>query len=309
MHHLLTLVLVLLTFFIGVGDSLAQRAKGKSRAKAPAVAKQSARHMLFRVQSDSTVVYLMGSVHMLPKSFYPLDTILERSLDSSDVLVLEIKLDPATQMAAAQKMMSAAMLENGETLESVLDKKTYGQLKARLKPLGLDVAQLDPFEPWMVALTLAGLELKSTGFTGELGVDAHFSARASAESKQLEGLETVEDQLALFDSMPIETQRVFLQQTLEGRTQTASVIRRLAEAWRIGDVKSLEKLALSDLRTDSSFYQRMLVDRNRLWMPKIESYLADPSRRYLVVVGAAHLLGPDGILAMLRAKGFEPVQM
>jgi uncharacterized protein len=308
MHYVLTVVLAALAFLLGVPDVAAQYSRTRKPKPAKA-AVQSKRHMLFRVQSDSTVVYLMGSVHMLPKSYYPLDSILERSLDSSDVLVLEIKLDAGTQMSAAQRMMSSAMLEEGETLQSVLDKKTYNAVKARLKTLGLDVALFERFEPWMVALTLAGLELKSSGFTGELGVDVHFSGRAQAESKQLEGLETVEDQLQLFDSMPLETQKVFLRQTLEGRDATTGMLNRLAAAWRIGDVKALEKLALSDMRTDSSFYQRMLVDRNRAWLPKIESYLNDAGRRYLVIVGAAHLLGPDGILEMLKAKGYDPVQM
>lgn len=309
MHYVLTLALAVAMLFVNLADAVAQRSKGRTKAKAPAESVQSKRHMLFRVQSDSTVVYVMGSVHMLPKNFYPLDTILERSFDSSDVIVLEIKLDAATQMVAAQRMMSAALFEDGESLKSVLDKKTYGAVKARLRSLGLDVKLFERFEPWMVALTIAGLELKTSGFSGELGIDAHFSSRAQAESRQIEGLETVDDQLEIFDTMPIETQRTFLQQTLEGRNVTAGILKRLAGAWRTGDIKSLEKLALTGLRADSAVYRTMLVDRNEAWFPKIEGYLNDASRRYLVIVGAAHLLGPDGILEMLRAKGFVPEQL
>lgn len=308
MHYVLTIALLSLAFLLSAPDALAQWRRAK-KATTPAAAAQSKRHMLWRVQSDSTVVYVMGSVHMLPKSYYPLDTILERSLDSSEVLVLEINLDADVQMSTAQKLMSSAMLEDGQTLATVLDKRTYRQVKSRMKALGLDVALFERFEPWMVALTLAGLELKSTGFTGDLGVDVHFSERALAESREVQGLETVEDQLELFDSMPLETQQTFLRQTLDGRDATSSMLKRLAAAWRLGDVNTLEKLALGEMKTDTAFYQRMLVKRNQAWLPKIETFLNDGARRYLVVVGAAHLLGPDGIIEMLRAKGYDPVQM
>src|SRR5687768_9868749 len=97
MQYVLTLLLSICALVFSIGDSFAQRAR---KAKTP---KQSERHMLWRVQSDSSVVYVMGSVHVLPKKFYPLDTILERVLDSSDVLVLEVKLDEESQNAVAQK--------------------------------------------------------------------------------------------------------------------------------------------------------------------------------------------------------------
>jgi uncharacterized protein len=305
MHYVLTLLIAALTFFIGVSDAVAQRAKKKTKA-APA---QSQRHMLWRMQTDSTVVYLMGSVHMLPKSYYPLDTILERSLDSSDVLVLEVKLDEGTSMAVAQQMMTSAMLQDGQSLSTIVSKKTYDQAKSRLKKNGLDIAMFEPFEPWALALTVMGLELKSSGFSGEHGVDVHFSERAAAESKVVDGLETVEDQLRIFDSMSPETQEEFLKQTLNNRDETSAMLKDLASAWRRGDVKTLEKLALAQMKNDSTFYEKMLVGRNQAWMPKIEAMLNTSGKRYLVVVGAAHLVGADGIIEMLRAKGYDPVQM
>lgn len=303
MHYVLTILLVTFTLILDVSAVLAQRAK---KAKTP---KQSERHMLWRVESDSTVVYVMGSVHMLPKNYHPLDTILERSLDSADVLVLEVKLDETAQLALAQRMMTDAVLEEGKTLEDVVDAKTYALAATRMKKHGLDIALFERFEPWVVALTLTGMDLRSTGFSGELGVDAHFSARAAAESKALEGLESVEDQLDLFDAMSPATQAELLRQTLEGNDATSASLVKLAHAWRNGDVKALERLALDEMRKDSAFYHAMLVDRNRAWLPKIERYLNDASRRTLVVVGAAHLLGPDGVIAMLRERGYDPVQL
>ena len=303
MHYVLTFFVAICALMLNVGDALAQRAK---KAKTP---KQSARHMLWRLQTDSTVVYLMGSVHALPKEYYPLDTILDRSLDSSDVLVLEVALEESMNASVMQSMLLSAMLEQGMTLKDVLDDKTYALAAAKLKSNGADIGAFDRFEPWVLALMLSGLELKDKGFSGEHGVDVYFDTRAAAEAKERAGLETIEDQIEIFNSMSLATQGEFLRQTLKGSAPTTSSIVKLAAAWRSGDLKALEKLAISEMRKDSLLYERMLVARNRAWLPKIESYLADGSKRYLVVVGAAHLVGPDGLLTMLRARGFRPVQM
>lgn len=303
MQYAFTLFLAALAVVINVSTSLAQR------AREPRAPRQSQRHMLWRVQSDSTVVYVMGSVHMLPKKYYPLDTILERSLDSSDVLVLEVKLDESTQMEVMQKMLTDAMLPDGQTLKDVIAPKTYALAQTRLQQNGLDIALFDGMHPWVLALMLSGVELKNSGFSGELGVDAHFSERAKDESKTLGGLESVDDQLGIFKSMSLSAQEEFLRQAILGRDETSSALVKMASAWRRGDVKALEKLALTELRKDTAFYAAMVVNRNRSWMPKIESFLIDSSKRYLVIVGAAHLLGKDGIIEMLRAKGYVPVQM
>ncbi|MBC8144293.1 MAG: TraB/GumN family protein [bacterium] len=303
MRHVLSLLIAALALVLNFSSLVAQR------VKAPRVPKQSARHMLWRVQSDSTVVYVMGSVHMLPKKFYPLDTILERALDSSDVLVLEVKLDEATQMNVMQKMLTDAMLPPGQTLRELIAPKTYALAQTRLKKNGLDISLFDGMQPWVLALMLSGVELRNSGFTGDLGVDMHLSARAEEQSKPLVGLETVDDQLSVFKSMSHKAQEELLRQAVTDGGSASAALVKLATAWRNGDVKQLEKLALNELKKDSSFYQAMQVDRNRAWLPKIEGYLNDSGKRYLVIVGAAHLLGDDGVIAMLRAKGYSPVQM
>jgi uncharacterized protein YbaP (TraB family) len=124
----------------------------------------------------------------------------------------------------------------------------------------------------------------------------------------VKGLETAEFQISIFDRMPMDQQDRFLAETLKQlKTQTANVT-TLADAWRFGDVATIEKLVLSDLKEDPALYQRLLVDRNRSWMPQIEALLERPGRAF-IVVGAAHLVGPDGLLQMLKARGFTVEQM
>jgi uncharacterized protein YbaP (TraB family) len=108
--------------------------------------------------------------------------------------------------------------------------------------------------------------------------------------------------------MTTEQQDHFLAETLkELETEKASV-GRLADAWKSGDVATLERITLKDLEADQMMYQRLLVDRNRNWLPKIEALFARQGHAF-VVVGAAHLVGPDGLLQMLRAKGYTVEQL
>ena len=85
-------------------------------------------------------------------------------------------------------------------------------------------------------------------------------------------------------------------------------MKKLVEAWRTGDSPTVEKIVLADLKAEPVLYQRLLVERNRNWMPKIEALFARPTHA-LVVVGAAHLVGPDGLLAALKAKGYTVEQL
>ena len=108
--------------------------------------------------------------------------------------------------------------------------------------------------------------------------------------------------------MTMDQQDKFLAETLKGvATETASV-GKLAAFWKAGDLAGIERLVLADVKEDPVVYERLLVARNRAWLPKIEALFSRP-RHAFVVVGAAHLVGPDGLLAMLKAKGYQLVQM
>jgi uncharacterized protein len=106
----------------------------------------------------------------------------------------------------------------------------------------------------------------------------------------------------------MEEQDRLLAETLKELDTQQTAVTALADAWKAGDVPTVERLVLQDLRSEPRLYQRMLVDRNRDWLPKLEALFARRGRAF-VVVGAAHLVGPDGLLAMLRARGYTVEQM
>src|SRR5262249_50091069 len=151
-------------------------------------------------------------------------------------------------------------------------------------------------------------EWQTAGFDAELGLDKHFYDRAHTDGKQIQGLETADFQVSRFDGMSFEQQDRMLADTLKGLDSEKGNVNKLVDAWKAGDVAAVERIVLMDLKQDPAMYQRLLVERNQNWIPKIEA-LFDRRGRAFVVVGAAHLVGPDGLLAVLKAKGYAVEQL
>jgi len=270
----------------------------------------AASSFLWKVTKGQGVVYLVGSVHMLTADFYPLAPALDAAFKNSDLLVEEADLAemlaPTTQFSLLQR----GMLPAGQTLDKVVSPATLALVKAHsgaLGPLGNAIDAVKQFKPWFLAMTLEALEWQKAGFDPSLGLDKHFYDRAQVDGKAVQGLETTEFQISLFDGMTPEQQERFLADTLKDLDKETASVGKLASAWKAGDVAGVERYVLQDMQNDPQVYQRLLVGRNRTWLPKIEALFSRP-RPAFVVVGAAHLIGPDGLVALLKAKGYQLVQ-
>lgn len=253
-------------------------------------------------------VYLVGSIHMMSESFYPLNPALEAAFKDSDLLVEEVDLAEMSDPMAQMNILTKGMLPSNQSLDKLLSPATLALVRKATAGLGGDAGPLMRFKPWMLAISLQGLELVKSGFNPSLGLDQYFYDQAREGGKQVQGLETVEYQISRFDGMTMDQQDRMLAETLKELDTETAAIGKLGDAWKAGDVPAIERLALADLKSDPVMYQRLLVERNRNWMPAIEALFARRSRA-LVVVGAAHLVGPDGLLAMLKAKGYTVEQL
>ena len=267
-----------------------------------------AKTFAWKATGKGGTIYLMGSIHVMSESFYPLNPALEAAFKDSDLLVEEVDLAEMLDPMAQMSILTRGMLPSNQSLDKVLSPATMALVKKAVGDLGDAGGPLMRFKPWMLAITLQGMELLKAGFDPALGLDQHFYDQAKAAGKSVQGLETVEFQISRFDGMTLEQQDRMLAETLkELQTETATV-GKLGDAWKAGDVPAIERIALADLKSDPLMYQRLLVERNKNWMPKIEALFTRRGRA-LVVVGAAHLVGPDGLLAMLKAKGYTVEQL
>ena len=266
------------------------------------------RAFAWKATGRSGVVYLVGSVHLLSKDFYPLNPALEAAYKDSSVLAEEVDLGEMAQPDAQMSLLSKGMLPSGQTLDTVLSPATKAMLNKHLGDFGPMGEVAKRFKPWLAALTIESLAWVNAGFDPNLGLDKHFYDRAIADGKTVQGFETMAFQVALFDDMPMDQQDRLLASTLKDIDTEQANMTKLIAAWKDGDAPTVERLVLADMKGEAAVYKRMLVDRNHNWIPKIDQLLADP-RHSLVVVGAAHLVGPDGLIALLRAKGYTVEQL
>jgi uncharacterized protein len=265
-------------------------------------------NFLWKATGRGGVVYLVGSVHMLTPAYYPLDPALESAFKDSDLLVEEVDLAEMLAPEAQLQILTRGMLPSDQTLEHVLSPPTYALVNKTAGGLGAPMEALRRFKPWMLAVALEGLVLQQGGFDPNLGLDKHFYDLAQAGAKPVQGLETAEYQLSRFDDMTMAQQDRFLADTINELDTEKASVSTLAVAWKAGNAPMVEQIVLADLKRDPVMYQRLLVERNRNWLPKLDALFGRPGHAF-VVVGAAHLIGPDGLLQMLAAKGYRVEQM
>lgn len=261
---------------------------------------------MWRVQKGETTVDLLGSIHAMKPEAYPLPPAIEAAFAAAEVVVFEVDLDEMN--GAAFKMLAAGSLEGGRTLEQEIGPDLWGRLAATVDGTGLAPAALQFMKPWMAALSVAGLELARAGYQPSAGLDMHLSRRAEDSGKERQALETVEEQLALFTGLGPEESVAFLRSTLDELETMVPLLDRLAASWRVGDVAPIEDLLGSEFAEFPALRAKLVVDRNLAWLERIEALLAG-ERDALVVVGALHLVGPEGLVALLRARGYTVTQL
>lgn len=263
--------------------------------------------LLWKVSDADNSIYLLGSFHLLKDSDYPLADSTYAALEDAERVVFELAPAEMNDPALGQKMGAAAMRTDGTTLQQSVPEETWNQLLAFTIKRGMPIANLQRFEAWFVGLIVSLTEMQALGLDPEKGLDKHFAERAAEAGKPVSGLETGDQQIALFDGMDATQQLQYLQDTLSELANVEAEIDRMHGLWRSGDGQALYAATGAEMKAEyPALYQRINVDRNRAWLPRLAGMLDDSdSDDTLVVVGALHLLGDDGVLAMLKAKGYQ----
>jgi uncharacterized protein YbaP (TraB family) len=275
---------------------------------APAIGLDAqSKSFLWKVQSGPRVMYLAGSVHALSADVYPLSAAFTEAYAASDTLLEEIDLETAGLLSLGPMLLSKAMYQDGRTFDKVVSKETHDLVTAHLKSMPMAAELIRPMKPWMVMLMLSAMQIQQAGLDPNLGLDKHFFDRAKADGKTVVGLETAESQIDRFDKMPEALQEQLLRNTLDEISMQKGELATIVAAWRRGDSAALERDVMSGLKKYPAVYQSLIVERNNNWMPQLEKCLARTTP-CMVVVGAAHVVGPDGLLALLRRKGYRVEQ-
>jgi len=231
---------------------------------------------------------------------------VDRAFDDSASLLFEI--DPAAMtapdsMAVMQKYMA---YDDGKSLSNVLPKPTLEKLSTLVSAGGGSVQALEHSEPWAVSLGLVLGVTRAMGFSQELGLDRKLMARASDAGKPAAGLETVEDQMRAMDAVPYAEQAQGMDEFLSDPQKAIRQMSDMHAWWRAGDVAKLDSGMRAEMAQKTPESYRLLdVERNRAWLPQVEKRLSESKQdNTLVVVGSLHLLGSDGLVEQLKAKGY-----
>jgi uncharacterized protein YbaP (TraB family) len=265
-------------------------------------------HSVWKIQGAHNSVYLMGSIHTLKQENYPLAAPFETAFNDSQIAVFETDIDKMEATDVQFKLLSKAQLPAGQSLQQVLSKDTYTQFLQRAQKAGLPELLFSRLQPAMAAVMLETLELQKLGVDPEYGLDKHFFALAQKTQKQIVPLETLDFQMDLLTTFSKEEGELFVKATLKDLDKTTDEFGEIVKAWQTGDANALEKLLNEAMQEAPAIFKRLLLDRNARWIPKLEE-LSRGQKNAVVIVGAAHLVGKDGLVESLRQKGLKVTQL
>ena len=260
---------------------------------------------LWSHQGPKATHYFAGSVHLLPEPAELPQPLLD-AVDASAVVVFESDIEALTTPTVQMSLLSVAQAPAG--IRSEIGAAQHQTLRTALGAQGLPEIFCDRFRAWFCAMTLEAMSLVKSGFRAELGIDQQLHARAKAQRKPSLGLEPLMQHLGLFSGMTARGSAEFMRATLAQMGEEEMSPDGLLRLWQQNDLAGLTKI-LEEMKADYPLtYERLIAARNRAWVAPLEKHLRG-EQPVLVVVGAAHYAGPQGLLALLRARGFvlQPV--
>lgn len=259
---------------------------------------------LWQVEGPKASHYLLGSIHLLPASAQPLPARVDEAYAAAQRLVLETDPEALASAEIQQRFLSAAHREPSNAAQQ-FGPQLAQQLKAQAQQTGLPSTVCDAYRAWFCALTLEIIAYQRAGFETQFGVDQQYYTRGVEDDKEFVFLEPTEQHLALFTGMTPADGRALLAQTLEGLGgESNQAAQAMLTAWTRGDTTSIAG-ELEEMRQRApTVYARLMRDRNQAWMPRLGAVFASEVPT-LVIVGAAHLLGSEGLIATLRGAGWK----
>ena len=260
---------------------------------------------LWVVKDKDTTIYLFGSVHILKPGLGWFDDGVKTAFDGSDQLVLELVEPPAAEAQALFGKL--AMDQQGKTLRSKMNDADRAIYDAAMGKLGIPAPAFDPFDPWAAAVTMSLLAAQKTGFDPNSGVEKQLTAAAKVSNKPIAGLETMEFQLGVFDTLPESEQIAFLVETAKMIDDVGGTLSKMVDMWAAPDPEKLGQLMNEGL-TSRTMYDALLTKRNANWAKWISARMDKPGVTFMAV-GAGHLAGPTSVQVLLPAYGLNATRV
>ena len=259
---------------------------------------------VWKVSKDNHHLYIGGTIHLLSEKDYRLPSAFNKAYNNSAQLVLETDLQKFAQPEFQKSFMEKMTYSGNQNIKQVLDTQTFQALKKHLSDRGVPVDTMLKYKPGMLVMVLTVIELQRFKLAG-IGVDEFFNQKALTDKKKIGYLETIDEQLSFLLKMGEGNENELITQTLHDMKDLPTQMAAMKQAWRKGDNSGLEKMALTEWKKNfPDLYHTLLVKRNNNWIPKIEKMLNTKEIEF-VLFGALHLVGNEGVLAQLKARGYK----
>jgi uncharacterized protein YbaP (TraB family) len=276
-----------------------------------AAAPAAAASYLWEVSSLTNRAYLFGTVHAGKASWYPLPKAVENAYDDSKVLVIEADITDANAMT---KSAAAMMYVPPATLRTHVPAEEYLRFRRMLPRYGLPEDQVILMKPFMAVSLLVFSEWARLGFMPSLGVDGYLIRRAKSEMKPIVEIEGMDAQIRLMDSLSDKENLTIFKGTLDALESglTGEQVNGLVAAWQAGDAPGILEVARrynDKVPGALEFEDKFIWSRHPAMVSKIEGYLTQSKERHFIAVGALHLAGPNGLVELLRKRGYVVRQL
>jgi len=267
---------------------------------------------VYKISKGDDYLYVGGTIHLLSPNDYPLPSGFDKAFDDAKQVFFEMDSDALTDPATQAKMASVMTLKNGQTLKTVLNEGVYNELVAFMAERQLPIQAFSQFTPAGVSITLTLFELQRLGLGNpQSGVDRFFHLKTKKLDSKSDGfLETVDQQISFLDSFNQVDPNVLMKSSLKDLATLQSNWKDGLNAWRNGDMTALSiALGANEMRTEFPIvYKTLLTDRNKRWLVQMKKMLETRDVE-LMLVGAMHLVGDDGVIELMRDQGYNVEQL
>ena len=253
------------------------------------------------VSDADSEITLYPTLHILPPETQWKSDEMTRRLAEAEEVWFEILPGSENDPALQQAMINLGMVP-GSSLSAKLSDAEIESLKTAIAPIGMPFQAVDQMRPWLVSTFVSVGAMIDKGFDPNAGVEKQL--QPLVEGKKIRALETAQSQMEMLATLPEETQMEMLRQTLEDMDEGIEVLTELAADWAVGDVADLEDELLDEMKRETPVaYEAVFTARNKNWADQIEEEMKGSGTDF-IAVGAGHLVGEDGVPAMLRARGY-----
>lgn len=269
---------------------------------APAAAEGPA---MWRLTDQDSEIYLFGTFHILPASLKWMTPALDAAMEKTPFTMTEADTDsPAAQQKLASLVQELGLNPPGVTLSSQLGPERAKQFGLVSERYGIPMAALEPMKPWLALISLSVAIMQSQGYSAEAGAEEVIQGKATSQKDTFAYLETAEFQLRALAGLDNEDWLADFERSLSQMADFEGFSQRTLEAWRTGDLDSIEEEMIGPMKKAApAAYKTLIADRNANWVGQIEKIMAG-SDDYFIAVGAGHFMGEDGVVEMLKRKGY-----